>query len=303
MNVQGKESYLSNEDNNNDANANPGANNTTSSLEWDLIQGVSVVSPGLAEADMGEADGAPGEESSKTGQSNEPVEDSLTSRRQVHVGKRTPHENEGNRVQRASGTVDVGEALGSVTLVGKSSEGSRTTVYTRDTDGDDGDENDNVHETVKSNQSSVLASNDEGGGVGIGRGAHQTIVVGGNKKSDKGETEDVEQGDSPKDLTDSTRKGLQRVLSLSGSETNKFGTREGESGGDEYSAETLEAVLESARVVPSTSSPVFRVHAIAGTSSEDQDQGNDHEDDGGTQLDTRRPELFFGISQGAPDVD
>jgi hypothetical protein len=162
MNVQGKESYLSNEDNNNDANANPGANNTTSSLEWDLIQGVSVVSPSLAEANVGQADGAPGEESSKTRQSDEPVEDGLTGRGQVHVGKRTPHKNESNGVQRASSTVDVGEALGSVTLVCEGSKGTGTTVYTRDTDGDDGDENYNVHETVESNQSSVPASNDEG---------------------------------------------------------------------------------------------------------------------------------------------
>lgn len=77
--------YLSDKNNDDDEETEPRSVDTTGSLEWDLINSVTVVSPGLAEADMGEADGAPGEESSKTGQSNEPVEDSLTSRRQVHV--------------------------------------------------------------------------------------------------------------------------------------------------------------------------------------------------------------------------
>jgi len=124
-----------------------------------------------------------------------------------------------------------------------------------------------------------------------------------DKQTNEGETKDVEQGDSPEDLTDSTGKGLQRVLSLRGSETNKFGSGEGESCGNEDGAESLEAVGEGTGAVPGTRSPVFRVHAVAGSSTENQDQGDDHENDGCTKLDTRRPEFFFGVSQGTPNVD
>jgi len=71
-------SYLCHQDDDDNENTDPRANDTTSGLERNLIQGVSVVSPSLAEANMGEADGAPGEESGKSRERDEPVEDNLT---------------------------------------------------------------------------------------------------------------------------------------------------------------------------------------------------------------------------------
>lgn len=96
-----------------------------------------MVGPSLAEANVGQADGAPCEEGSETGQGDKPVEDGSTSSSQVHVGKGTPHENEEDGPERTSSTVNVGEELGSVTLLSKGGKSTGTTVDTRQTNGDD----------------------------------------------------------------------------------------------------------------------------------------------------------------------
>jgi len=181
-----------------------------------------VVSPGLAETNVGQADGAPGEEGSETGKGNEPVKDGRTSGSQVHVGKRTPHEDEENGPERTTGTVDVGEHLGGITLLRQGGKGTRSTVHTRDTNGNDGDENDNVHEVVESLETSVLASNDKGRGVGIAGRAEQTRVGVLDKKANEEETEDVEQGDSPEDLSDGTGEGVEGILGLGSSQTDQL---------------------------------------------------------------------------------
>lgn len=54
-------SYLSSQNHDDDADTDPRADDTTSSLEGDLVESVSVVCPGLAETNVGQADGAPGE--------------------------------------------------------------------------------------------------------------------------------------------------------------------------------------------------------------------------------------------------
>lgn len=111
------------------------------------------------------------------------------------------------------------------------------------------------------------------------------------------------QGDSPEDLLDGTGKRLERVLCFGSSETDKLSAREGESGGDEDTAESLEAVTEGTRVIPGAGAPVFTVETPTGTTAKNQDESNDHENDGGGELDEGRPELFLGISERAPDVD
>jgi hypothetical protein len=89
------------------------------------------------------------------------------------------------------------------------------------------------------------------------------------------------QGDTPEDLLDSARKGLEGVLGLGSGQTHKFCTSIGESSGDEYIAESTEAVLEGARVVPDASAPVLAVKTIRWTTTADQNDGDDHENDDG----------------------
>jgi hypothetical protein len=154
---------------------------------------MAVVSPCLAETDVGQADGSPGEEGSKTRQRDEPVEDDNTGGSQVHVGKTAPREDEDDRPERTTGAVNVGEELGSIALLTERGESTRSTVDTGHTNGHDGNENDDVHEAVKSNKTSVLGGNDEGRGVGsITGGAKKTRVIGSYEQTDKSETENIE---------------------------------------------------------------------------------------------------------------
>lgn len=199
-----------------------------------------MISPSLTEADMRQANGSPSEERSKTRQSDEPVEDDFTSSSQVHVTETAPCKNEDDRPERTSGAINVGEELGRITLVGKSSEGTRSTVNTRYTDGNDGDENDNVHERIITLQTGILASNDERRGVGTtSLSSEKALVIRADEQTDEEETEDVEpgysvstkriktkrhvmylQGNSPENLTNRTRERLERIRGLSSGQTN-----------------------------------------------------------------------------------
>ena len=261
-----------------------------------------MVSPSLAEADVGKTDGTPGEEGSKTRQRNEPVEDLLTGSADLHVAENTPGKNEYDGEQWATGAIHVGEDLRSIALFSESSQRAGTTVDTRDTDGNDGDKNDNVHETVESFKTTVASSNNERRGVGTLR-TEKIWIVRANEKTDECKTKNVKEGDTPENLTNSTRKRLERVLGLSSGETDKLGTREGKGSSDEYCAETLEPVSECTGVVPKSGTPVLIVLTVVRTATKNEDQGNDHEDDCCGQLQARRPEFFFGISQGTKDVD
>lgn len=294
---------LSDENDDNDNETKPRAVDTTSSLERNLVKGVAVVSPGLAETNVGQADGSPGEESGKTRERDEPSEDDFTTGSQVHVGK-SAHEQDGaNRHQGTARAVNVGEDLGSVALLGKGGEGTGATVDTGHTDGNDGYQDDDVHEGVETDETGVLADNDERRGLDIDvTGTEQTLIVVADEETDESKTENVEEGDTPEDLFDSSGKRPDGVFGLSSGQTDKLGSRVSESGVDEDGAETLEATLESTRIVPVACAPVLVELSVAGTTTEDADQGDDHEDDGGNKLEARCPKLFFGVTQRTPNV-
>ena len=153
---------MSDEDNDDNDQTEPGSVNATSSLERNLVDGMTVISPGPAEADVTKADRAPSEQSGKTRQRDKQGEDGHTGRGKVHVGETTPHENKYDGSEWTTRTVHVGEDLGGVSLFTEGSEGTRTTINTRDTDGNDGDQNDNIHEAVKSLKTAIATDNDEG---------------------------------------------------------------------------------------------------------------------------------------------
>ena len=70
---------LSDEDEEDDEKTEIRTIDTADGLERNLIKGMPVVRPSFAEADMSQADGAPGEEGSETRQSEQPIEDSRPS--------------------------------------------------------------------------------------------------------------------------------------------------------------------------------------------------------------------------------
>lgn len=111
------------------------------------------------------------------------------------------------------------------------------------------------------------------------------------------------QSDTPEDLLDSTRQRLGGVDRLGGGETDQLSSGVGKGGGDEDGAEATEAMLEGARIMPESVAPVLVELAVGGTTTADQDQGDDHEDDGSGELEARAHELLLGVSQGTENVD
>lgn len=141
-----------------------------------------------------ETDGAPSEESSETRQSKKPVKDNTTGRCQHDIGKTTPDEEEKNGHQGTTRPIDVGEDVGSVALVGEGREGTGTTVNARNAKGHDGDTNDEVHEVVVSDETSVDGSQDKGRcalGVRV-VSVEQTLVARADQETDETETNNVE---------------------------------------------------------------------------------------------------------------
>lgn len=269
-----------------------------------------------------EANRSPGEEGSESRDGQEPVKDDRARGCQNHVGKGTPDEVEHNRHKRATRPVNIGKDLGSVVLLGKGSQGTRAAVDARDTERDNRNADDKVHEGVITLEASVLCRKHEGRGtilVGVAA-VEETVIGGADEHADKGKADDVEadkvlaevkthgrfeysQSDTPEDLLDSAGQGLGRVPGLGGSKTNQFSTSEGEGGSDKDTAEAAEAVLERTRIIPQLGTLVRVKVAVGGATTADEDDGDDHEDDNGSQLEARAPELFLGVAQCSKDVD
>lgn len=69
------DTYLSNQHEHDQRQAEVAAVYTSDGLEGDLVDRVAVVGPGVAESDVRQADAAPGEERGQAGQGEQPVED------------------------------------------------------------------------------------------------------------------------------------------------------------------------------------------------------------------------------------
>lgn len=157
-----------------------------------------------------------------------------------------------NSHKRTSLLIDVSKDLRGVRLLGQSCKGSRGAKNGRVTDANNGDEDDGVHDTREDSGAGLFDGNDERAGAGVGdAGAtHETAVVGGNQQTDEHEGDDVEDGDTPKDLLDRGGKRLAGVGSLGSSKTDQLGTGKRERGGDKDATETLEAIIEGPRIAP-----------------------------------------------------
>jgi hypothetical protein len=296
---------LSNQDQDAKDETQPGSVNTTSSEIGDLIEGTALGPPSGTETDVAVADRSPGNQAGQSREGKKPVKDGHTTSSERDVGEGTKEEVDENGGQRATGLVNVGEELGGVALLGKSSQGARSTVDTRNTDRDNGDADDQVHEVIKSDEATIDTSQNEGGytiGVGV-IGVKQAVIGGADEQADKSKTKDIEEGDTPEDLLDSTGKGSGRVLGLGSCKTDELSACERKGSGDEDGAETREAVLESTRIVPKASAPVLIVSAITRTTTADQDNSNEHEDDDSGELEAGAPKLLFGITERTEDVD
>lgn len=201
---------------------------------------------------MAEADAAPGEERGEPANGDEPVKDFALLLEVDEVGEEADGEGDEHGDEGPPLAVNVGENLGGVGLLCEGGEGTRRAEHGRVADGDDGEENDGVHDTGEDCGAHALNGNDKrtGRGVNGALGAEQAWVVVGNEERDKEQRDNVEDGNAPEHLSDGSWDRFAWIGCLGGSEADKFGTGKGKGCRDENAAESLEAIFRRTRIGP-----------------------------------------------------
>ena len=157
---------LCDEDQNIKDEADPGADDAGLGFECQLVEGVAVVFPGLAEADVAGADAGPGDDGGEAGDGEHPVE-RLGPRgwasgddEAEQSGGRS--ENDGEK--RLAGDVDISEDFGGLAAIGEGSGGAvdGTVAHRKHSD-----ENHGIHDGRDGSDLGVFHGDDEGGGVGV----------------------------------------------------------------------------------------------------------------------------------------
>lgn len=216
---------LSDKDKNDQRRAENRAVDATDGAEGKLLNRVALVLPSLAEADVGDTDGEPGEKCGETRKGNKPVEDGATNISEVDVGKRAEGDDEDERPEGATSLVDVGEDLGGVASLGKGSEGTGAGVDTRETDGENRDTDSDVNEVVHAPDVGLVHDDDERRSVSA-TAAEKTGLGVRDGETDDEERSNVDKGNTQEGLLDSSGHGLAGVGGLSGGKTNELGTVE-----------------------------------------------------------------------------
>lgn len=216
--------------------AEVGADDTRLRGEGELVESVALELPRATEPDMAEADGAPGEDGGETGESHHPGEGFALLGRGGEVAKETEEGGDGDADDRAAAAVNVGEDLGGLALLGEGGEGAGRAVDGGVADGEDSNHDDYVHDVGEDADTGVLNGNDEGRGLGIRRRAsvEKSALVVRDKETDESKRDNVEEGDTPEDLLDSSGERLARVGSFGSSKTNKLSTGERKGSSDEH---------------------------------------------------------------------
>lgn len=200
-------------------------------------------------------------------------------------------------------TINVSEHFGCLILLRKRREGTTRAVDGGVADGQDSYHDDGVEYRRQNLDPSVVYGYDERRSDGIGFAfvlfLQQFFCVVGHEETDNEQGNNVEEGDAPEDLLDSSWERLARVRSLGCSEANKLGSGEGKCSVDKGSTEALEAVVEGSRVVPVFEADVPSI----GTSTDVDDDAQDDETDDCGNLDDGEYELGFTIALDTEQID
>lgn len=230
----------------------PRANDTGLGTEGQLIQAVTLLLPRAAEEDVGTTHGTPSENRRQTRDGHHPGEGSGLHIGGGEVAKQTQGRCNQNGGERTTLAVDVCEEPGGLALLGKGGKSTRGSVDGGVTDGQDSNQDDDIHDRRQSFDSCILNGNDERRGLGIGGGgtADKFRVVVRHQEANDGKGNHVEESNTPEDLLHGSGEGLAGISGFGGGKTNKFGSSKGKRGVDEHTAETLETVSECTWVVP-----------------------------------------------------
>lgn len=277
---------------------------TAEGTEGKLLDRVTLGLPGLTETNVCNTDREPGEQCGETRQSDEPVEDLGADVGNVDVRKRSKGADEDEGPERTTGLVNVHEALGGVASLGKRSQGTRSGVDTRQTDGKNGDTDRDVQEVVDAVDPGLVHHDDERRELGtLGLTVDELGLVVRDGEADDEQGGDVDEGDTPEGVLDGRGERLAGVGRLSRGKTDELGTGKRERRSDEHAADSLEPVRERAGVVEVVGTDVVVVVAIAGASTADANDTDDDEDDDDGELEGRGPELLLGVTQRTQQCD
>lgn len=225
--------------------SDPRSGNTEHGCERQLLEAAASQLPRATVADVSEADGAPGEEGRETRKREEPVEDVTAVGGEADESEEAEGQGEGHGDPGTAVAVNDLEPAGSHAVQGQGLECARRAEGGGVGDGDDGEGDDGVHDGGEDLDLGLLEGADEGGVFGVGAGClGQKWVVTLDDEAQDEEGDDVEERHTPEDLLGGLGERFARVVGLGGGKADELGSGEGEGGGHEDGAETLEAVLE-----------------------------------------------------------
>lgn len=185
---------------------------------------MALQAPRAAEADVGQADGTPGEDGAEAAEGLQPDEDVGFPLRRREEGEQPNDRGDADGFQRPAAAVNVGEELGSLALLRQSAESARGAVDARIADGEDGDHDDDVHDRVEAVDACVFDGDDERRGFGVyARLTDQSWVGVWDQEPHEEKRDDVEEADAPEDLLHGRRQGSPGVGSLRRRKAYKFG--------------------------------------------------------------------------------
>ena len=210
---------------------------------------------------MGEANRTPGKDTRQTGKGQHPCEGgTLDGGVDGEVTKQTKKRTKGDTGHRAAAAIDVGENLRCLALLRKRGQRTRSAVDRRVTDREHGNHDDRVHDGREHVDPSVLNGNDERRGGSVGRARLEKVRLSvWDEKPDQGQGDNVEEGDSPEHLFDGSWERLAGISGFGSGQTDQLGTTERKRGRDEDAAQSFEAMVERAGVVPVPSTNVVTV--------------------------------------------
>lgn len=236
-------------------------------LEGQLAERVAARRPRAAEADVAEADGPPREDGREARRRRQPLKDNLLLPEVRQVRQEAHDRGHGDGHERAALAVHVAEYARGLAQVGERGQRARRPEDGRVAHGEDGDEDDAVHDGRQDLDSRVLNGNDKGRRVGVDlvRAPVEARVVIGDQQADERQRDDVEERDAPKYLLDGRGDGFSGRLRLGRGKAQQLSAGKGKGGRGKDAADALEAVVEGARVLPVFSanvSPVWRASAV-----------------------------------------
>jgi len=280
----------------------PGPDCAEHGSEREVVGRAAVHGPRLAEADVGVADAAPGEEVGETGDGQKPSEDGAAVFGFVDVGEAAEKEGHDEHDVGTTFGVNAGTDCGTHATCAESLDGTGCGEGAGVCDGEDGEGDDCVENGWESFDASQLEGEHERRVAGVtSRGLGEVVVIRGDDQAQEEERDHVKEGDAPEDLLGCFRDRLARVGGFCCCETDELSSSEGEGGRDEDGTESLEAITERTWLVPVVSTNV--ASGIGRNSTAVDDNTEDDEADNGSDLDDAENEFDLAVASHAEDVD